>query len=64
MVIRLAALLKEKAKKLKYNLSALYLVYKRKDVPMYAKVIPLIAIGYALSPIDLIRICHETEKLF
>jgi uncharacterized membrane protein YkvA (DUF1232 family) len=46
--------LKEKAKQIKYNLSALYLAYKRKDVPIYAKVIPLITIGYALSPIDLI----------
>ncbi|MFP3043316.1 DUF1232 domain-containing protein [Treponema primitia] len=50
----LISLLKGKAKQLKYNLSALYLAYKRKDVPMYAKVIPLITIGYALSPIDLI----------
>ncbi|AEF83683.1 conserved hypothetical protein [Treponema primitia ZAS-2] len=50
----LISVLKEKTKQLKYNLSALYLAYKRKDVPMYAKVIPLITIGYALSPIDLI----------
>jgi uncharacterized membrane protein YkvA (DUF1232 family) len=46
--------LKIKAKELKYNLSALYLVYKRKDVPVLAKILIIITIGYALSPIDLI----------
>jgi uncharacterized membrane protein YkvA (DUF1232 family) len=46
--------LKIKAKELKYNLSALYLVYKRKDVPIFAKILIIITIGYALSPIDLI----------
>ena len=46
--------LKAKAKELKYDLSALYLAYKRKDVPIPAKIIIVIAIGYALSPIDLI----------
>jgi len=45
---------KIKVKELKYNLSALYLAYKRKDVPVFAKIIIIIAIGYALSPIDLI----------
>ena len=45
---------KAKARELKYNLSALYLAYKRKDVPIYAKAIIIITIGYALSPIDLI----------
>jgi uncharacterized membrane protein YkvA (DUF1232 family) len=46
--------LKAKAKELRYNLSALYLAYKRKDVPILAKIIIIIAIAYALSPIDLI----------
>jgi uncharacterized membrane protein YkvA (DUF1232 family) len=41
-------------KELKYNLSALYIAYKRNDVPIYAKIIIVITIGYALSPIDLI----------
>jgi uncharacterized membrane protein YkvA (DUF1232 family) len=45
---------KSKTNELKYNLSALYLVYKRKDVPIIAKIIIIITIGYALSPIDLI----------
>ena len=46
--------IKIKAKELKYNLLALYLVYKRKDVPLLAKIITIITIGYALSPVDLI----------
>jgi len=45
---------KAKVKELKYNLSALYLAYKRKDVSIVAKIIIIIAIAYALSPIDLI----------
>jgi uncharacterized membrane protein YkvA (DUF1232 family) len=45
---------KAKAKALKYNLSALYLAYKRKDAPILAKAMITITIGYALSPIDLI----------
>jgi uncharacterized membrane protein YkvA (DUF1232 family) len=46
--------IKAKAKELKYDLSALYLAYKRKDVPVLAKIFIIMAIGYALSPIDLI----------
>ena len=45
---------KIKAKELKYDLSALYLAYKRKDVPLLAKIVIIVAVGYALSPIDLI----------
>ena len=45
---------KTKINELKYDLSALYLAYKRKDVSIYAKIIIIIAIVYALSPIDLI----------
>ena len=46
--------IKTKTKELKYDLSALYLAYKRKDVPIVAKVIIITAVVYALSPIDLI----------
>ena len=46
--------LKLKAKELKYDLSALYLAYKRIDVPLSAKIAIIAAVGYALSPIDLI----------
>ena len=48
------SIFKEAVKNLKYNLSALSLVYKRKDVPIIAKIVIIITIGYALSPIDLI----------
>lgn len=46
--------LKIKAKKLKNEIIALFLAYKRPDVPWYAKVVTIIVVGYALSPIDLI----------
>jgi uncharacterized membrane protein YkvA (DUF1232 family) len=46
--------LKEKAKKITQDLSILYIAYKRKDVPIFAKIIIIAAIIYALSPIDLI----------
>lgn len=51
---KLLTKIKLKAKELKYNLSALYLAYKRKDVPILAKIAIIVAVGYALSPIDLI----------
>jgi len=46
--------LKSKLLELKQYLTALYLAYKRKDLPIYAKILIVIIIGYALSPIDLI----------
>jgi uncharacterized membrane protein YkvA (DUF1232 family) len=46
--------LKERLSDLKNYLSALYLAYKRRDVPVYAKILIIIIIGYALSPIDFI----------
>ena len=45
---------KNHARKLKKEVLALYLACKRKDVPWYAKIIPALVVGYALSPIDLI----------
>ncbi|KHD35626.1 hypothetical protein NL50_12805 [Clostridium acetobutylicum] len=39
---------------LKRKLEILYLAYRRKDVPWYAKLIAIIVVGYVLSPIDLI----------
>ena len=44
----------EKLKGLKKDVAALYLAYKRPDVPVFAKVLAVIVVGYALSPIDLI----------
>ena len=45
---------KLKINQLKYDLSALYIAYSRKDVSIFAKLIIIVAIVYALSPIDLI----------
>lgn len=36
------------------KLSALSLAYKRSDTPLIAKIVALITVSYALSPIDLI----------
>lgn len=46
--------MKQWANALKLNTAALFLAYKRKDVPWYAKAVALLTVGYALSPIDLI----------
>lgn len=46
--------LKEKAKKLKIEIPAVFLSLKDKDTPFIAKLFAGIAIAYALSPIDLI----------
>ncbi|HEX9063289.1 MAG TPA: YkvA family protein [Clostridia bacterium] len=56
-VIRLKSLFDKftlKAKALKKEIKALYLAYKRPDVPWYAKLFMALIIGYALSPVDLI----------
>jgi uncharacterized membrane protein YkvA (DUF1232 family) len=46
--------LKQTVKELISKVSALYLALKRKDTPLIAKIAAGIAVGYALSPIDLI----------
>lgn len=46
--------LKEKAKKLKVDLPAVFIALKEKDTPILAKILAGITIAYALSPIDLI----------
>ncbi|NLL91147.1 MAG: DUF1232 domain-containing protein [Ruminococcaceae bacterium] len=46
--------LKERAKKLKTDIPALFLALKDKDTPCLAKVLAGITVAYALSPIDLI----------
>lgn len=46
--------LKERAKQLKVDIPAVYLALRDKETPLLAKVLALITIGYALSPIDLI----------
>lgn len=45
--------LKESAKKLKSDLSAVFIALKDKETPFGAKIVAGITIGYALSTIDL-----------
>ncbi|MDD3172324.1 MAG: YkvA family protein [Herbinix sp.] len=46
--------LKQRAKKLKLDIPAVFLALKIKSTPWYAKAIATMTIVYALSPIDLI----------
>ena len=46
--------LKERAKKLKTDIPAVFIALKKKETPLAAKIIAGITIGYALSPIDII----------
>lgn len=45
---------KDKARRLKAEVFALYLAYKDPRVPWYARLFALCVVGYAFSPIDLI----------
>ncbi len=46
--------LKEKARKLKTDVPALFLALKDKGTPIVAKVLAGITVAYALSPVDLV----------
>lgn len=46
--------LKEKAQNLKLDIPALFLALKDRETPVGAKIVATVAVGYALSPIDLI----------
>ncbi len=46
--------LRDRAKKLKTDIPAVFLSLKSKDTPLIAKILGVITIAYALSPIDLI----------
>lgn len=46
--------LKSRANKLKSDIPAIFIALRKKETPIVAKVFAGIAIGYALSPIDLI----------
>ncbi|MGN0606634.1 MAG: YkvA family protein [Oscillospiraceae bacterium] len=46
--------LKERAKKLKTDIPAIFLALKDKDTPVIAKIFAGCTVAYALSPIDLI----------
>lgn len=45
---------KQKARRLKQEIHAIYLAYKDPRTPLYAKIFAACVIGYAFSPIDLI----------
>lgn len=46
--------LKDRAKRLKSDIPAVFLALKDKKTPWYAKVFAAITVAYALSPIDLV----------
>ena len=46
--------IKEKSRKLKTDIPAIYLALKDKDTPVTAKLFAAITVAYALSPVDLI----------
>ncbi|HWR61985.1 MAG TPA: YkvA family protein, partial [Clostridia bacterium] len=50
----MAERIKKWAKRLKADIAVLYLAYRHKDTPWYARLAAIITVGYALSPIDLI----------
>ncbi|QQO07443.1 YkvA family protein [Breznakiella homolactica] len=54
MASKILVWLRNKASQLKMEISALYLAYKRKETPFFAKAVAITAVVYALSPIDLI----------
>lgn len=45
---------KDRAQQLKKDIPAIFLAFKNKATPWYAKVLAILTISYALSPIDLI----------
>ena len=46
--------LRERAKKIRMYVPALFLAMKKKNTPVIAKLLAALTVGYALSPIDLI----------
>ncbi len=46
--------LKQRAKKLKVDIPAVFIALKKKETPLLAKILAGITVAYALSPIDLI----------
>lgn len=46
--------LKQRARQLKTDIPAIFLVMQKKETPWYVKVLAVLTVGYALSPIDLI----------
>ena len=48
--------LKERAKKLKRDVPAVFLALKDRETPLLAKITAAVTVAYALSPIDLIAV--------
>jgi Uncharacterized conserved protein len=46
--------LKDRAKKLKSDIPAIFIALRKKETPALSKIFAVITIGYALSPIDFI----------
>lgn len=46
--------LKERAKRLKADIPAIFMALKDKDTPLSAKLLAAVTVAYALSPVDLI----------
>jgi len=46
--------LKERAKKLKSDVPAVFIALKDKETPLMAKILAAVTVAYALSPIDLV----------
>lgn len=46
--------LKERAKKLKSDIPAVFIALKSKDTPLLAKITAAVTVCYALSPVDLV----------
>lgn len=46
--------LKERARKLKYQIPAVFLALKDRETPLLAKLLAGLTVAYALSPVDLI----------
>lgn len=46
--------LKQKSRKLKKEVTAVYIACKKPELPWYTRLLGILIIGYALSPIDLI----------
>lgn len=46
--------LKERAMQLQKDIPAVFLALNKKETPWYAKILAILTIGYALSPIDII----------
>ncbi len=46
--------IKNKARQLKRDIPAIFIALKKKETPWYAKVMALLTVAYALSPLDLV----------